>query len=426
MNIKLKETKNILFFGTGKLISVFGNAIYTFATGLYILEVTGSGLNFAMSIFLNVCALILFVPIAGVLADRANKRVLVILMDILNGFVFISLFYLSQVYSLTLPMLYVTSFITSGLTTVFSIALDTSVPDMVSDGKLLKMNSIGKIIDSISAIGGPVIAGVVIGFLDIRIFILINGLSFLISALLESWMDFTLYKHEKREKNKIKSPLKEYQLAITYIGKEKKFGVLLILLVLVNFFLSLTITVPLPYIINQVFKMGAKAYGVIQSFLPIGMIIGALLIKHFVSKYEQIDLLKKTILGLALIIVISGLPILTLSHSSIGSDYAFYILYGGIMLLIGIHIAFIDIPIMQFIQREIPRELMGRVLSISMFLVKLVVPIALLISGLLIDHVNVFMIPLIGGSLLFTMIFISTYRNAILDTVKPYFNQTRN
>ncbi len=70
-------------------------------------------------------------------------------------------------------------------------------------------------------------------------------------------------------------------------------------------------------------------------------------------------------------------------------------------LLIGITIAWVDVPIMTLLQREIPAWLLGRVLSLMMGLIKVVLPLALLASGLLINLLPVVVVPLLGGGAAF-------------------------
>ncbi|MFP4662514.1 MAG: MFS transporter, partial [Halanaerobiales bacterium] len=80
-----REQVNLYLFLSGKFISVFGSAIYAFAVGLYLLKTTGSGLTFAVNIVLYTIPMVLLNPVAGVIADRINKKFVVVGSDLLNG-----------------------------------------------------------------------------------------------------------------------------------------------------------------------------------------------------------------------------------------------------------------------------------------------------------------------------------------------------
>ena len=61
--------------------------------------------------------------------------------------------------------------------TVFDVSMEASKPNIVSDDKLMKINSISTIIYSMSRILGPMVGGIVFAFVDIELFILFNGIS---------------------------------------------------------------------------------------------------------------------------------------------------------------------------------------------------------------------------------------------------------
>ncbi|EOP69226.1 MFS transporter [Bacillus cereus] len=80
-----QELKNICLYVIGKTISIFGSSIYSFALGLYVLQITGSALNFAITLILGTIPMIVMNPFAGVIADKVDKKKLVVCMDLLSG-----------------------------------------------------------------------------------------------------------------------------------------------------------------------------------------------------------------------------------------------------------------------------------------------------------------------------------------------------
>jgi MFS family permease len=184
------EINNLLLFSTGKLISIFGTSIYSFAMGLYVLNMTGSGLSFAATLVLGIIPAIIINPFAGVIADRFDKKKMVISMDLLNGIMLIAVFFLSSFYGLSIPVIYITTFMLTVFTTFFGVSLEAAKPNLVSLNRLMDINSISKIIDSFSSILGPMIGGMVFAFVDVKLFIIANGISFIFSAICEIFIDF--------------------------------------------------------------------------------------------------------------------------------------------------------------------------------------------------------------------------------------------
>lgn len=393
-----KETSNLALFSLGKFVSVFGTSIYSFAIGLYVLKITGSGLNFAATLVFSIVAIIIFNPIAGVMADRFDKKKIVVVMDLLNGILFITLYFVSLVFNLNLIIIYLSTFLTTVFTTIFGISLETAKPNIVSDGNLMNINSISRIIDSISSITGPIIGGLIFVFMDIKIFILANGLSFMFSAISETFIDFK-YNYKTQTKEEINNGfIKDIKEGIKYIiDKKYILGIVGILLVL-NFFISFSVTVPLPFIINNVLKLSSKDFGIIQSSFPVGMIVGALFVKKLYEKIKYNKLLISLSLLLSISMILLAVPLLIGDFKS--SAIICLIYYSSVMITFGIAISLIDIPIIYIIQKIVPDKFRGRVLSISLSIGKIISPVALIISGVLLNKLPAYILPITGGVLL--------------------------
>jgi len=67
------------------------------------------------------------------------------------------------------------------------------------------------------------------------------------------------------------------------------------------------------------------------------------------------------------------------------------------MIIGGIAIAFIDIPIFNILQQTISEEFRGRVLSLGISIAKIILPVALILAGVLINYIPSYVLPLISG-----------------------------
>lgn len=390
-----KEISNILLFSLGKFTSVFGTSVYTFAIGLYVLKITGSGLSFAATLGFGLLATIIFNPIAGVISDRFDKKKIVVAMDLLNGLLFITVYFISLIYDLNLIIIYLSAFFTTVFTTIFGISIETAKPNIVSDKRLMNINSISKIVESMSSILGPIIGGFIFAFIDIKSFILVNGISFIFSGISEMFIDFKFnFNLKSKEKTKI-GFIKDIKEGFKYmINKNYIIGICSVF-ISINFFISFSVTVPLPFIINNVLKLSSREFGIIESFFPVGMILGAILVKKVIKKvsYNKLLVLMSGLLSLSMVLV--GVPLLLMNFKI---NYLLY--YSIIMMIFGIPISLIDIPIIYILQKVIPEEFRGRVLSISMSVGKIISPIALIIAGFLLNKIPAYILPITGGSLL--------------------------
>lgn len=99
--------------------------------------------------------------------------------------------------------------------------------------------------------------------------------------------------------------------------------------------------------------------------------------------------------------IVTGIPVIFTGHSLGQLFYGAY--YIGAMFLFGLIVAFIDIPLSYFMQKEVPEEYRGRVMSIGISIGKTMVPLARVISGVLLGLVPPYLLP-IGGGMLFLAI----------------------
>jgi hypothetical protein len=394
------ELRNILLFFTGKSVSVFGSAIYTFAMSLYVLKATGSGLSFAGTLILGIVPAIILNPIAGAVADKYNKKTMAITMDLLNGVLLIGVYLFSRAYHLSITVIYLTTFIMTIFTTFFAVSVEASKPNIVSDKKLLNINSLSRIIDSISQISGPMLGGLVFAVLDIRSFIIINGVSYIFSAFCEVFIDFEYNKKstDTSEASADLSIFTDIKDGFKYLMEKENLKGLLCLMVSLNFFLGFSITVPMPYIINTVLKLSTSEFGIIEGAFPVGIIVGAIFVKKVCEKVSYPRLLKIISFTLSACMLALGLPILIIELNFLNIVYVVY--YVVIMNTFGIAVSMIDIPIAYLIQSIIPEEYRGRVMSLTVSLCKVMFPIALLISGALLNIVPTYVMPFTGGALL--------------------------
>lgn len=388
--------KNLGLFIIGKLISVFGSAIYTFAIGLYVLKQTGSGFSFALTLFVGLIPTIIFSPVAGYMSDRFDKKKIVVSMDFANGMMFLILFLFTLKFELNQPMIYISTFMTTVFTTFFGIAFEAAKPNLVADEKLMSINSLSKAIDSTALILAPVLGGLIFAFTDIKTFILINAVCFIFSAGIETMIDFNYNVKSTAEINDDGGFVEDIKDGLTYIRKSSEIVKMINVLVILNFFISFSVTVPLPYIINNLLNLSSNQYGIIQGAFPVGMILGAVAVGKIIEKIDYMKLLIFSSITLSVAIALLGLPLVLADASSL----AYMIYYISIMVIFGIAISFIDVPILWLMQKSIPDNLRGKVLSISMSIVKLIAPLGLVISGMIINSVPVYIMTFAGGGIL--------------------------
>ena len=415
----MTEKKNLFLFSSGKLISLFGSAIYTFAVGLYLLKVTGSGLTFATNLVLYTLPMVFINPIAGVMADRINKKLVVVGSDLINGIFLMGIYFLAGRIGLSVPLVYISTFIMTVLAAFFNMGIESAKPNLVSSDKLVKINSLARVIESASHVIGPMLGGLIYAFIDMRLFILINSISFILAAVMEFFINYQynetkssseenvknneMYERSGQEKrdldkeinNKLWYEMKEgYQ----YIFSRKHLKALVYVFIALNFFFNFSVIVPLPYLLNTLWKVDSTIYGIIQGAFPVGMIVGALLAQRIMKKISYSKLLKRISYSTGLGVLVFALPLLV--FSDVPDQNFILIYYTLLMLMSGLVVAWVDIPANVLLQQIVPGRILGRVISVKLSIIKIIVPISLMLSGYLVNLIS----PLylfITGSIIF-------------------------
>ncbi|MDV4152662.1 MFS transporter [Clostridium sp. AL.422] len=412
--IKNKEDKNIILFYLANLISIFGTTMYTFAISLYTLKITGSSISFSTTLILSILPIIILNPFVGVIADKFNKKKLVITANLLNAIFLFIVYLVSNWKGLSIGIIYLSTFTITSINIIFDVSIDSAIPNMVSKEKLVNINAGNRIIDSISSILGPVIGGIAFAMLNIEFFILINSISFLISAIIDTLIDFKYNINSELEENQSKNItieklnyFREIVEGFKYLISKKNIIEILTIFIIINFFISLSVTIPIPIILNNILKLPSKSYGIIQGAVPIGMILGAFMVKKIMTKHK-LNIIFSTIgIAMAINIILVAIPLLFKDINNINIYVAYYLF---IMLFMGVCISLVDIPFSYNMQANIDEEYRARALSLTISIVKVVVPISYLISGLLLQSIEAYIVVLFGGiSVLIVSIIFNKY-----------------
>ncbi|MCR1950674.1 MFS transporter [Clostridium sp. DSM 100503] len=183
------KNKNFIIIVIGQIISLFGNAIQRFSMSLYLLEFTGSTAAFANILAISTIPYILFAPIAGTLSDRVNKKKIMVYLDffcsaLIGGYALILLNGRDHEVIVAVVM-----FMLSICFTLYGPAVTASIPQIVEEDKLTSANGVINQVGSIVNFAGPILAGVLYGVVGIKAIVIINAISFFVSAIMELFLD---------------------------------------------------------------------------------------------------------------------------------------------------------------------------------------------------------------------------------------------
>ena len=106
--------------------------MYTFAISLYTLKITGSSISFSTTLILSILPIIILNPFVGVLADKFDKKKLVITANLLNAIFLFIVYLVSNWNGLSIGIIYLSTFTITSINIIFDVSIDSAIPNMVS------------------------------------------------------------------------------------------------------------------------------------------------------------------------------------------------------------------------------------------------------------------------------------------------------
>lgn len=150
--------RNFIFLIIGQASSMFGTTLLKFTSSLLILDLTSSATSFGIITAIGYLPPVFLSPIGGIIADRSNKRNLMIALDGLYGIMAVLL-----VFSLSFSnVLILITVIMVGLSVVSSFespVVQSSIPLIQEKDNLIQSNAIVSQINMIANLTGPLLAG---------------------------------------------------------------------------------------------------------------------------------------------------------------------------------------------------------------------------------------------------------------------------
>lgn len=386
------KNKNFIIIVIGQIISLFGNAIQRFSMSLYLLEFTGSAATFANILAISTIPYILFAPIAGMLSDKVNRKKIMVYLDFFCSILIgIYAFILLQGRDHELIVATV-MFVLSICYTLYGPAVTAAIPQVVEEDKLTSANGIINQVGSIVNFVGPIFAGVLYGLVGIKAIVIINAISFLLSAIMELFLeipDVAKKESENEEDVKeekifslafIKNSFIDMKNSFIYLKKEKKIILGIIAsYALCNIFLVPILSIIAPYFINIFLGLPSQVYGIVEGICVLGMILGGLWIT---LKPNMFSIKKVHYTYFPMII---GITVMSTLTSIKASNYTLAALFaiGGMAIMLSLSLS--NVLTLTFIQKEVPQDMLGRVSAFSVAVATISVAPGQLLYGQIIE-----------------------------------------
>ena len=260
----------------GQIVSLFGNAILRFALPLYLLRQTESPALFGAVGAAAFIPAVLCAPIGGVVADRVNKRNIMAVLDFSTAGL-ILLFTLLLDRAPLVPLMVASLMLLYGIAGAYQPSVQASIPLLARPEQLTSANAVINMVQTLSALLGPVIGGVLFGAFGLRPILWVGMACFFLSAVMEL---FIRIPHSPRAAagGVLSTVRRDLGESWRFIRRERPvFLSVMLVLALFNLVLSAALVVGIPVAVVQTLGMSDSRLGLTQGAMGLGGLFGGVL-----------------------------------------------------------------------------------------------------------------------------------------------------
>jgi MFS family permease len=360
--------------------SELGGALFTACNSILIYQLTGSATA------LGSVWLIYYIPsffmqlFIGPYIDRWSRKWVMIVCQLTRFLLALGLLMSLLLDNFTISFIFVIQIIIGLIMPIFSPANQAILPTILEKEQLSKANASLDSVRQVMVIMGPIVAGVFVDFFVLEWVIMFIVLAFALSSIQ------LLSIHENYQRSKTRKPwLREFQEGLNHYTKHRLVVWLGVFFGFVQFGVGVTIVTTIPYI-TKILDQPYSAYGVFMAGFPIGYLIGAF-INQKIGNLRGLGILFATLF-------IGGCTYLSLGVTP------WYTLAVTTELIAGMVIALFNIYNITLIQQVIPNEEMGKVTSVRLLIMRIMMPLGILFATISADVIGIRVLYLVIGSVI--------------------------
>ncbi len=370
---------NFTILWQGQLISDFGNTAFGVALGFWVLASTTSAQypagNTALMGIIEACFALPAVflgPMAGALADRFDRKRIIVMADLARGVLFslMGLLLLFEVFPFW--MIYPLAILAGTAGSFFSPAVNSALPDIVPTESLSKANSARSLSQTVTQLLGTSLGGMLFALLKAPALILFNGLTFLYASITQLFMRVPAHSANAARKNIFADIL----TGIKYTFGNRGIRTLVLTGMIINFLAVCGMTLMTP-LFNSTEGFGVQWYGYVMGTLTAGMVAGMVIFSIVKIKPSQ----RASVFCLSVLVMV-------LAMAPIGLIRTVQWLL-PLAFVAGLTNAVVNVLLQTIMQTTVAAENRGKVFGILGTVMGSLQPVAMAVSGVLALHLGI-------------------------------------
>lgn len=350
----------------GQAFSLLSSSAVQFSIIWWITVQTGSAIALTIASVVGLLPQAIIGPFAGVWIDRYNRKTIMIIAD--SAVALSSLALGISFFFGTPAMIFIYSilFIRALGETFHKPAMQAAIPQLVPTSELTKAGGLGQMVSSACSMVGPMLGALLMSITTLQYVMLVDIIGAGLAVLTLSTVKIVKHKTTKNSRLNIIQDMKQ---GIDAIKANKA-----LMRVCIPILLSTIVFVPLgtllPLMVKTYFNGTAWHNGIVQTLFSSGMLVAALAISITGGLKKQFLMISLGILALGTSSLIGGL----LPASAFG-------LFCIVVFIMGTTGMCSNIPFTAYMQKTIPQENMGKVISLITSVMSFAAPVGMFIAG---------------------------------------------
>ncbi|RUT41404.1 MFS transporter [Paenibacillus anaericanus] len=301
MNSSGKSFGKFLILWSGQLISAIGSGLTSFGLGIYVFQQTGKASEMALVTLLAFMPSLLLSAFSGVLADRYDRRLLMVLGDSLSaiGLVYILICMLQGEAQLWQICVGVT--ISSVFASLLDPAYKATVTDLLTEEQYTKASGLVQVAGSAKYLISPIIAGFLLIVSDIKLLLIIDICTFFVTVITTFVVRSGLASNKYEQ---AKSFIREFKDGWGAVYENRGVFVLVVMTSVLTFFLGVIETLSMPMILAF---SNSSVVGTLETIIASGMLVSSVMIGILPIKKGYVKILSVSLFCIGIFMAGFGL-----------------------------------------------------------------------------------------------------------------------
>lgn len=354
---------------TGQTVSSFGNSISNVAVPFQLLALGASPLQLGITVAIETVAAVAFLLLGGAVADRWQRRTLILASDAVAGAVVSILAVLSASGTLRIEHIYVAAVFLGAAEAFLSPAFNAIIAELVPPEILRAGNAARLLSRSAARIAGPTVGGLVVAFISPAAAFAIDALTFAFS-----FGTLLFARPDRRSIAPASSIVAEIREGFGYVFRYRWLWTTTAYFMLVNVAYAGQSGVMTPLLVRDTLGGDARVFGFVNSAYGVGTIVAGIVVAQLAMRRPG-----RVMFAFELLAALSVL--------AVGLSPTLPVLLGA-MALMGVSLASSTVIWQSLLQRRVPAQVLGRVSSIDLLGNSVINPLAPLIAAALIGPIG--------------------------------------